>query len=112
MARLRGLKIEDLVVGEGNAVVKGSTVTIRYDGFLNRGDKFQDQVISSFRVGRREVVAGLEHGVIGMKTGGRRRISFGPHLAYRDAGVPGTVPSNAKLVFEVEVLKIDEGGDA
>jgi FKBP-type peptidyl-prolyl cis-trans isomerase len=112
MARLRGLKIEDLVVGEGSVVVKGSTVTIRYDGFLNRGDRFQEQVVSSFRVGRRQVVAGLEHGVIGMKAGGRRRISFGPHLAFRDAGVPGTVPPNAKLIFDVELLKVDEGGVA
>jgi FKBP-type peptidyl-prolyl cis-trans isomerase len=112
MARLSGLKVRDLVVGEGNTVAKGSTVTIRYDGFLNRGDRFQEQVVTTFRVGKREVIAGLERGVVGMKPGGRRRISVGPHLAYREAGVPGKVPPNAKLVFEVEVLSVVEVGVA
>src|ERR1039458_8247372 len=39
-----------------------------------------------------------------MRVGGRRRLRVGPHLAYRDKGVPGLIPPNAKLVFEVELL--------
>jgi FKBP-type peptidyl-prolyl cis-trans isomerase len=46
----------------------------------------------SFRLGGRRVNPGLEYGVDGMRVGGQRRIVVGPHLAYREAGIPGVVP--------------------
>ena len=53
----------------------------------------------SFRIGEREVIAGLEYGVEGMRVGGRRRIRVPPHLGYREAGVPGKIPSNASSLL-------------
>jgi FKBP-type peptidyl-prolyl cis-trans isomerase len=41
-----------------------------------------------------------------MRVGGRRRLCVGPHLAYREKGVPGLIPPNAKAVFEVELLAV------
>lgn len=52
------------------------------------------------------MVAGLEYGVEGMREGGTRRIRVGPHLAYRDAGVPTTIPPNAVLEFKVLLLSV------
>ena len=45
--------------------------------------------------------------VEGMCVGGRRRLRMGPHLAYRDRGLPAVVPPNAKLTFDVELLAIE-----
>jgi FKBP-type peptidyl-prolyl cis-trans isomerase len=55
------------------------------------------------------VVAGLEYGVEGMRAGGKRRIRIGPHLAYRDKGVPDTIPANAVLEFRVSLLSVQLG---
>ena len=99
------------MLGEGEVAERGRRVTIRYDGFLSRGDAFQRGVVATFRLGRREVIAGLEAGVEGMRAGGRRRIRVSPHLGYGGRGVAGVVPANAVLSFEVELLAVeaDEG---
>ena len=102
-----GLKIVDVAIGDGPMAVRGTRVTVRYTGYLNRGDIFQRDVVISFMVGERNIIAGLSHGVEGMGVGGRRRLHVGPHLAYRDRGVPGLVPPNAKLIFEIELLAIE-----
>ena len=87
--------------------VRGVRVTVRYTGYLNRGDVFQADVVATFVVCERNTIAGLSYGVAGMRVGGRRRLHVGPHLAYRDRGVPGVVPPNAKLVFDVQLLAIE-----
>jgi len=100
------VKCEDLRLGAGTVATEGKRVSVRYDGFLNRGETFQENVTCSFVLGKREVIAGLEYGVDGMRVGGRRRIEVGPHLAYREKGVAGVVPPNAVVVFEVELLDV------
>jgi FKBP-type peptidyl-prolyl cis-trans isomerase len=77
----RGIEITELRLGNGLTAERGKTVTVRYDGFLNRGDKFQENVTCTFRVGSREVIPGLAHGVEGMQVGGLRRVRVSPHLA-------------------------------
>lgn len=103
----KGVGIEEIELGEGDVARRGATVTIRYDGFLARGDAFQLGAVESFVLGGRRVVAGLEYGVEGMRAGGRRRIRVGPHLGYGARGVPGRVPANALLTFEVELLRVE-----
>jgi len=61
-----------------------------------------------FMIGRREVIAGLERGVIGMRVGGCRTLVVSPHLAYRDKGVEGSIPPNAVLRFEVELIDVKD----
>ena len=98
-------------MGEGEVAETGKIVTIHYRGFLNKGELFRssydDGQPISFRIGKREVVAGLEKGVVGMRVGGKRRIRVSPHLAYRDQPVTG-IPPNAVLIFEVELLAIQD----
>lgn len=100
-----GIKVDELVAGTGPTARRGDTVVIRYTGFLNKGDVFQTDVISTFRIGGRHIIAGLEYGVEGMRSGGRRRIHVPPHLAYGTEGAPG-IPPNAKIMFEVELLEV------
>ncbi|MBI1877661.1 MAG: FKBP-type peptidyl-prolyl cis-trans isomerase [Chloroflexi bacterium] len=104
----KGIEIKDLRLGNGLTAERGQTVTIRYDGYLNRGDKFQENITCTFRVGSREVISGLSNGVEGMRVGGLRRIRVSPHLAYGVAGVPGLIPANAVLTFEVELLEVSD----
>ena len=102
----KGIEIEELSVGNGIRAERGKTVTIRYIGFLNRGDKFQENITCTLRVGSWEVIPGLSYGVEGMQVGGLRRVRVSPHLAYGTAGVPGLIPANAVLTFEVELLEV------
>jgi FKBP-type peptidyl-prolyl cis-trans isomerase len=104
-----GLEIEDLVLGSGAQAVRNSTVKLHLVCKLNRGDfvrsTYNDGRPESFRVGARDVIAGLEKGVVGMRVGGKRRLRVSPHLAYRDVGA-GPIPPNAVLVFELELLEV------
>ena len=106
--RLSGLEIEEKKVGSGAAAERGDIVTVRYTGYLNRGDVFLAETTASIILGARRAIAGFERGVEGMKVGGIRRIRVSPHLAYREAGIPGVVPPNAVLIFEVELLAIKD----
>ena len=105
-----GVEYEDLEVGEGAPVRRGCLVEVRYDLSLNRGEKVQEGQSCSLRLGERRVVAGLEYGVEGMRVGGRRRLRVGPHLGYRDEGIPGVVPANAVLEFDVTLVSAASAG--
>lgn len=101
-----GVEYEDLEVGNGATADRGATVEVEYSLFLNRRDCVQDNQKYSFRIGERRVIAGLEYGVEGMRVGGKRRIRVAPHLAYRDGGVPDSIPANAVLEFRVSLLSV------
>ena len=105
---LSGLRVTDIQIGTDTVAVavRGSRVTVRYSARLNRGDVVQADVVATFKVGERNTIAGLSFGVEGMRVGGRRRLRVAPNLAYRTAGVPGLIPPNAMLVFEVELIAV------
>lgn len=102
----RGVAVEELELGQGAEATRETTVHVRYDLYLNFGECLQRGVQHSIDLGAREVIAGLRYGIEGMCVGGRRRIRVGPHLAYRDRGVPGVIPPNALLIFDVELLGV------
>jgi FKBP-type peptidyl-prolyl cis-trans isomerase len=106
----KGIRIEEVRRGEGAVAERGDKVSVRCAGFLSRGDSFQTSEIISFKLGRREVIAGLEYGVEGMCVGGRRRIRVSPHLAYGEKGVEGVIPPNAVLIFDVELVAVEADG--
>lgn len=102
-----GVEYEDVKLGDGPTAVRGAKVEVRYDLFLNRGQQIQENQHSSFRVGKRRSIPGLEYGVEGMRVGGERRLRVGPHLAYRERGVPGVIPAEAVLEFYVTLLRVE-----
>ena len=109
-----GLKYIDAKVGTGDVAVKGATVEVHYTGWLyvdgKRGMKFDSSLDRNtpfdFILGARQVIAGWDEGVEGMKVGGKRELIIPPDLAYGSRAVGGVIPANATLDFEVELLKV------
>jgi FKBP-type peptidyl-prolyl cis-trans isomerase FkpA len=105
-----GLYTQDLVEGRGLAARSGHIVVVHYTGWLPNGeeiDSTRNGEARSFQLGaRRDVIAGWEEGVTGMRIGGKRRLVIPPHLAYGARGVPGAIPPNATLIYEFELVDI------
>lgn len=80
----------------------GQDVVVRYTGWLADGTEFQSSTVD-FTLGRREVIAGWDQGIVGMRVGERRRLLIPPALGYGAQG-RGAIPPNAVLVFDVELL--------
>ncbi|MCL7463179.1 FKBP-type peptidyl-prolyl cis-trans isomerase [Pseudomonas sp. NW5] len=103
------LRIEDLVTGDGKAVVKGALITTEYRGWLEDGSEFD----SSFARGRPfqcvigtgRVIKGWDQGLAGMRVGGTRRLWVPAHLAYGERKV-GSIPPHANLQFEITLLEV------
>jgi FKBP-type peptidyl-prolyl cis-trans isomerase len=106
-----GLAYQDLVKGKGHSPAPGTPVRVHYTGWLEDGTKFdssrdQGQPFG-FVVGRGKVIKGLDEGVLTMKKGGKRRLFIPADLGYGAKGY-GKIPPNAKLIFEVELLEVEE----
>jgi FKBP-type peptidyl-prolyl cis-trans isomerase len=110
MAQNSKFKIEDVKEGNGDEVHSGDYITIHYLGTLENGQKFDSSYDRGTpfkcRIGVGEVIDGWDMGVIGMKVGGKRKLTIPPGLAYGDRAV-GIIPPNSTLIFEVELLQTE-----
>ena len=104
-----GLGVEDLVVGKGAEATTGDKVKVHYVGTLTDGKEFDSSRKHgqpfSFTVGSGQVIKGWDAGLLGMKVGGRRKLTIPPDLAYGDRGT-GAIPPKSTLLFEIELLSI------
>lgn len=105
-----GLQYQELVEGKGQEATAGDTVEVHYTGWLESGEKFdssldRDQPFE-FQLGSGYVIPGWDEGVQGMKVGGKRKLIIPPDLGYGASGAGETIPANATLIFEVELLSI------
>lgn len=108
-----GLQYWDIVVGTGKVAKEGDGVRVHYTGWLTNGKKFDSSVDGgrpfTFVLGNGEVIKGWDEGVAGMKVGGKRQLHIPPDLGYGENGTPdGTIPPNSTLIFEVQLLSIQE----
>ncbi|KAM9990604.1 hypothetical protein ACTFIY_006644 [Dictyostelium cf. discoideum] len=101
-----GLQYEDLVVGSGPSPKSGKKVGVKYIGKLTNGKTFDSSLRTpfTFRIGIREVIRGWDIGVASMKVGGKRRLTIPADLAYGRSGAPPSIPPNATLIFDVELV--------
>lgn len=102
------LYVQDLVVGNGTEATTGRIIRVTYTGWLKNGTKFDSNVggnTFAFQLGNHDVISGWDQGLVGMRVGGKRRLVIGSNLAYGPGG-RGTIPPNATLVFEVELVSI------
>ena len=105
------LEIETIVEGSGVESKVGDSLTVHYTGMLEDGTKFDSSVDRgtpfNFILGIGQVIEGGEKGMEGMKVGEKRKLTIQPEYAYGERGVPGVIPPNATLIFEVELLEIN-----
>lgn len=105
-----GLAYIDMVLGTGREPKLGDTASVHYTGWLMDGKKFDSSVDRkepfSFRVGAGQVIKGWDEGVMGMRIGGKRKLTIPPQLGYGARGAGGVIPPNATLTFDVELLDL------
>jgi FKBP-type peptidyl-prolyl cis-trans isomerase FkpA len=105
-----GLKYQDLVVGAGAEAVTGAMVSVDYSGRLTDGREFDSSKGQPYRfmLGAHKVIQGWDEGIVGMRVGGKRKLTIPPGLAYGAGGYPGTIIGpNATLVFDVELMGVN-----
>jgi FKBP-type peptidyl-prolyl cis-trans isomerase FkpA len=103
------LYIQDLVVGSGAVATAGHADTVTYTGWLSNGTQFDSNVGKAplgFILGVGQVIDGWDQGLVGMRVGGTRLLAIGSALAYGTQGRPPAIPSNATLVFKVQLLSV------
>ena len=52
------------------------------------------------------MIAGWDNGLTKMSVGERAKLTISPDMGYGAGGVPGTIPPNSTLVFDVELIKV------
>jgi FKBP-type peptidyl-prolyl cis-trans isomerase FkpA len=101
---------EDTKVGTGPECKDGDKVKVHYTGKLLKTNFTFDSSVGkdpfTFKIGAGEVIKGWDKGVVGMKVGGKRKLTIPSKLGYGDDGSPPKIPGKATLVFDVELVEI------
>jgi FK506-binding protein 14 len=96
-------------------VQKGDKLSMHYDGKLADGTPFDSSRkrnrLFDFTVGVGQVIKGWDQGLMDMCVGEHRKLTIPPHLGYGDRGAGNVIPGGATLVFDVELHKIQRGGE-
>ena len=105
------LQIDDLEVGTGPEATAGTNVDVHYVGVSwSTGTQFDAswdrRSTFSFKLGGGQVIPGWDQGVVGMKVGGRRRLTIPPALGYGAQGAGGVIKPNETLVFVVDLIGV------
>lgn len=111
-----GLEKIDVTVGTGATAVANKEIAVHYTGWLydpsapnQRGAKFDSSVDRgtpyTFVLGKGIVITGWDHGVLGMKVGGKRTLIIPPELAYGSRAT-AAIPANSTLIFDVELRTV------
>ena len=104
--------------GDPPVAADGDVVMVHYTGQLEdgtvfdtsrqvrQGKRFPEPIM--LQLGRGQVIAGWEIGLRGMRVGERRRLVIPPEQAYGASGAGGTIPPNATLIFDVELVGVSK----
>ena len=104
-----GVVVTHTQAGKGAAPKADSVVRVHYRGTLPDGSEFD----SSYKRGEpisfplRGVIPCWTQGVQKIKVGGKARLTCPANTAYGERGVPGVIPPNTALTFDVELLAIE-----
>lgn len=105
------LEITDLAVGDGAEATHGSTAVVHYVGVAySSGEEFDASwnrgAPLEFRLGVGQVIRGWDEGIVGMRVGGRRRLTIPAHMAYGDRGAGNVIKPGETLIFVVDLVGV------
>ena len=104
------LQIEDIVQGDGKAVIRGALITTHYRGQLEDGTTFDSshERGKPFQcvIGTGRVIKGWDQGLMGMRVGGKRKLFVPSYLAYGERQIGEHIKPNSNLLFEIELLEV------
>ena len=109
------LEIVDEVVGTGAEAKKDDRIKVHYTGTLMNGKMFDSSRGKdpfSVTIGAGQVIKGWDQGLLGMKVGGKRKLTIPWPDAYGEKGSPPSIPPKAALKFDIELLEITTADDA
>jgi peptidyl-prolyl cis-trans isomerase A (cyclophilin A) len=104
-----GLRYVDFRVGKGAFPLVEEAVEVNYRGTLVDGREFDSsarQTEGPLTVNMDSAIKGLREGLQSMREGGKRTLVVPPELAYGADGIPGRVPPNSTLIYEIELLAV------
>lgn len=118
--QVAALQVLDTTLGTGATAAAGDTLQVHYSGYVysaniagNKGAKFDSSVDRGtpiqFKLGAGSVIQGWEQGLVGLKQGGKRTLIIPASLGYGATGSGTTIPPNATLVFDVELIAVAKG---
>jgi FKBP-type peptidyl-prolyl cis-trans isomerase len=99
--------------GTGAEVKDGKKVSLHYTGTLRRGGKKFDSSKDrnaplEFQYKVQRMIPGFEEGITYIKEGGKILLFIPYYNAYGKQGRPGAIPPYSDLVFEIELLKVQD----
>ncbi len=102
--------------GLGPMATPGKHVSMNYTGKTLDGKAFDSNTDPQFKhvqpfsfvLGQGQVIKGWDEGVQLLQLGSRATFYIPSGLAYGERGAGGSIPANAILMFDVEVLGIDK----
>lgn len=117
--KIKELVIIDQKTGGGDIAEANKRVHVHYTGWLydesaadKKGNKFDSSMSRGtpfvFTLGKNQVIAGWDKGVVGMKEGGKRTLIIPSRMAYGRRGSGRSIPPNSILLFDIELLEVDQ----
>ncbi|QAA83122.1 peptidylprolyl isomerase [Aequorivita sp. H23M31] len=125
-----GLKIYYNKKGEGEQPKEGDKILMNYAGYLTNGHLFDSNVfenaekyemVDNMRKAagqynpvptdyskNAQLIPGFREGLLNMKVGDKTTLFIPAHLAYGERGIPGVIPPNSELIFELEIVGINK----
>ena len=91
--------------GTGKRPSFNSDVTVVYRGYLTNGVEFDASNADGLTLNLGQVIPGWQEGLQLFRQGGKGMLLIPSHLGYGRQG-KGSIPSNAVLIFEIELTRV------
>lgn len=108
-----GLQYVFTELGEGSRAKSGDKVSVHYIGKLTDGKEFDNSYKRgtpfSFTIGEGKVIKGWDEGIALINVGDKAVFTIPAELGYGPMEVPGLIPANSTLIFEVELISAETG---
>jgi len=113
------LRYQDILIGSGPVGESGKLFSALYTGWLAADGKKFDSSADHLDANKKEqpikfvqgvgrMIPGFDYGVAGMRVGGKRRLFIPSQLAYGARGAGNVIPPNSDLIFDVELVSVEE----